>query len=70
MLKKARATAFTVSELLKENQQGGGTGGKIIPPNQISVNKSKPYVFSAWYQSQYTKMEHGYKNSKSIHGIP
>ena len=33
MLQNARATAFTVSELLKKNQQAGGgrAGGKITP---------------------------------------
>ena len=31
MLQNARATAFTVSELLTENQQGDG--GKTIPKN-------------------------------------
>ena len=37
-----RVTAVTVSELLRENQQGSaGGGGKIIPlPNQISVKSS------------------------------
>ena len=28
-------TVFSISELLREDQQGGG--GKIIPPNQIRV---------------------------------
>ena len=31
MLQNARVTAFTVSELLKENQQGGGSV-KLPPP--------------------------------------
>ena len=30
MLQNARVTAFTVSELLRENQQGGG--GELSPP--------------------------------------
>ena len=34
MLQNARVTAFTVFELLRENQLGGG---KITPPTQISV---------------------------------
>ena len=34
MLQIARATAFTTSELLRENQQRG----KITPPIQIRVN--------------------------------
>ena len=47
ILQNARVTAFTVSELLMENQQGvgcvcgggevGGRGGKIIPPTQTRV---------------------------------
>ena len=32
MLQNARVTAFTVSELLRENQQGRGGGRKITPP--------------------------------------
>ena len=36
MLQNAKVIAFTVSELLRENQQGG----KIIPPpTQIRVNR-------------------------------
>ena len=31
MLQNARAAAFTVSELLRENQQDGGGGGAITP---------------------------------------
>ena len=45
ILQNARVTAFTVSELLMENQQWvgcvwggeGGRGGKIIPPTQTRV---------------------------------
>ena len=49
ILQNARVTAFTVSELLMENQQGvgcvcvcgggggRGEGGKIIPPTQTRV---------------------------------
>ena len=29
MLQNARVTAFTVSELLSENQKGGGAGGYL-----------------------------------------
>ena len=36
MLQNARVTAFIVSELLRENQRGGGWGG-IIPATQIRV---------------------------------
>ena len=35
MLQNARVTAFTVSELLKENQQGGGSV-KLPPPPRSS----------------------------------
>ena len=37
MLQKGSVTDFTVSELLRENQQGGGGGGpgKINPLTQI-----------------------------------
>ena len=35
MLQNTRVTAFTVFELLRENQLGGR--GKITPPSQISV---------------------------------
>ena len=31
MLQSARVIAFTVSELLTENQQGGGRGVKLLP---------------------------------------
>ena len=41
MLQNAKATALTVFELLRENQQGereGGGGSKITPsPTQISI---------------------------------
>ena len=40
MLQNARVTAFTVSELLRENQQGG-----ITPHTQVRVKKSK-FVWS------------------------
>ena len=32
MLQNARVTTFSISELLRENQQGGGIGGKFTPP--------------------------------------
>ena len=35
MLQKGSVTDFTVSELLRENQQGGGGSGKINPLTQI-----------------------------------
>ena len=44
MLQNARITAFTVSELLRENQPGGG-GSKITPPTQIRL---KGALFRAW----------------------
>ena len=40
MLQNASVTAFTISELLRENQQGGerGVGGGVkLPPTQIRV---------------------------------
>ena len=41
MLQNTRVTAFTVSELLRKNQQGGkkGVGGKITPhPPRLGLN--------------------------------
>ena len=44
MLQNSRVTAFTISELLKENQQGGGWN--YLPINtQIKVNESEKYDF-------------------------
>ena len=37
MLQNARVTTFTVSELLRENQLGGGGGGLKLPSSQIRV---------------------------------
>ena len=37
MLQNARVTAFTISELLRENQQGG-EGVKLPSPTQIRVH--------------------------------
>ena len=34
-MQNAKVTAFTVSELLSENQQSG-EGGKIIPPSPLT----------------------------------
>ena len=54
MLQNARLTAFTVSELLRENQQEGGEGGggnSPLPPNEIRLKKQlywklrKSFVF-------------------------
>ena len=54
MLQNARLTAFTVSELLRENQQEGGEGGggtTHFPPNEIRLKKQlywklrKSFVF-------------------------
>ena len=36
MLQNTRITAFTVSELLRENQQGGGGGGVKLPRLRLS----------------------------------
>ena len=38
MQENARVTAFTVSELLRENQRGWGEGAGKLPPTQIRVN--------------------------------
>ena len=49
MLQNARVTAFTVSELLRENQQGG----LKLPPTQIRVKevlKNRPYVIVSSYR--------------------
>ena len=43
MLQKSRVTAFTFSELLRENQQGRGEGGgrgKIIPPARLGLTSN------------------------------
>ena len=56
MLQNARLTAFTFSELLRENQQEGGEGGgggvtTHFPPNEIRLKKQlywklrKSFVF-------------------------
>ena len=38
MLKNGRVTAFTISELLTENQQeGGGWSGKSTPGNRLGL---------------------------------
>ena len=37
-----RVTAFTVSELLRENQQWGG-GGKITPPPRLGLSLKRSY---------------------------
>ena len=48
MLQKARVTAFTIFELLRENQLGGG---KITPsPTQIRVNWSRiTFLNQLWF---------------------
>ena len=51
MLRNVRVTTFTVSELLTENQQGGGVGVKL-PPTQIRVKQLK--------QLQYRLLRHIY----------
>ena len=40
MLQNARVTDFTVSELLREYQQGAGGGGKItpLPPKKLELS--------------------------------
>ena len=38
MLQSARVTTFSISELIRENQQGGGGEGvNLLPPTQIRV---------------------------------
>ena len=50
MLQNASVTAFTVSELLRENEKtnqggGGGVGGLKVPPHtQIRVNSNESSV--------------------------
>ena len=39
---KYQGCAFSVSELLRENQQGGG-GGIKVPPTQIRVKSKTGY---------------------------
>ena len=54
MLQNSRNTAFTVSELLRENQQGGGGGG-VTPPThththtytQIKIKSQRP-ILKIW----------------------
>ena len=48
MLQNARVTAFTISELLRENQQGGKGGERIPPPPappppRLGLNKPRNY---------------------------
>ena len=44
MLRNARVTAFTVSELLRENQQGGEGGGGKITPHRLGLTEKKDLV--------------------------
>ena len=39
MLLITSVTAFTIFELLRENQQGEGGEGKITPPTQIGIKE-------------------------------
>ena len=62
-MQNARVTAFTVSELLRENQQGGG-GDKITPPpTQIRVkpaNYTSVYdvlMIIAWYSFRQVQLQ-------------
>ena len=56
MLQNAKSTAFTVSELLRENQQGAGRGAVIPFPlpklglrKQLTINKiSEKNNATAW----------------------
>ena len=41
---KYQGCAFSVSELLRENQQGGGGAGRVkVPPTQIRVKSKTGY---------------------------
>ena len=48
MLQNAKVTAFIVSELLRENQQG--VGGKITTPTQIKVKLSDFNIISLFFK--------------------
>ena len=39
MLQNARITAFTVSELLRENRRGGGSGGPLLQIQSFKVSE-------------------------------
>ena len=47
MMQNAKVTAFTTSELLRENQKWGGGEDKITPtpPTHIRVNIRKSVIF-------------------------
>ena len=55
MLQNASVTAFTVSELLKENQQEGGGGGLHIHPlpTEIRVNNYSKKLFLSNHQNYF-----------------
>ena len=64
MLQNARITAFTVAELLRENQHGKGGGDKITPhPFQIramieiSWENCKRSVIDVWMGSKYFSVQ-------------
>ena len=46
MFENARVTAFTVSELLGENQHGGGGGVKITSPPSPRLGSKESFL---WY---------------------
>ena len=46
MPQNARVADFTVSELLRENQQGGG--GKITSPTQIRVKSMRTHQIALY----------------------
>ena len=50
MLQIARATAFTISELLRENQ----LGGKITPPSRLGLIQS----YLSNLRLQYVLLQH------------
>ena len=50
MLQNIRATAVTVSELLRKSEQGGGgTGVKLLSPTQFRVKKNSKLKCSNYH---------------------
>ena len=48
MLQNARVAAFTVSELLKENQRGGGGEGRGVKITPISPRLGLSAILTKW----------------------
>ena len=49
ILQNARVTAFTISKLLRENQQEGGREDKITPDTPRLGFKNKYFIFGKWF---------------------